>query len=844
MVMASRQPFVAISFVCATLAGACSSGDSNPDDDAEPADTTGGSGDGGDGSDAMPRDGAGDGSFDGSGDGDGGTDGFVAPPGPAMGTNLSGMEWAAPGLRYGQSTLPNLNFTVPRRADVKYLAANGYTKNRLPIQWELLQPMLHDTVASAAAKAAIGEPGALHAAYASYITDVLDAHAAVGTKAIIDCHNYCRYQDFKFQSDGSVSGLVVPSNPLLRPYTSDGSQVQVRICALAPGATLKPANLDDFWTRVAKKWKDHPGFGGYGLMNEPHELPAPGATVSSGGAEDLTIWPTFAQSAIKAIRAVDPTNPIYVAGNEWSSAMSIGTKNPGFPLEGSNLVYEVHMYLDASSSGYAFDFDTEVAKKYSAGLGSVPIDLDTGVNRLKIATAWAKAKGVKMALTEIGMPIDDPRWQTMFGRAVDHAVGEGLEVYSWMGGSHWPIHNYALNQAPGWHQNKTLEPSVSGPLKAARHVAKATIYDDGPGYALSGAPLTITVYARGYLESPVTLTVTSSKGGTLSKSKLTLPAGANGQDTYTFAPGANDVATLSYVSDAPVGGQTPPPRKVYSLSDPVVYASTNLSDAAMAIIAKYGAAKWVMADGYTDYMQGAPATEGQTLRAISDSGYGSSVGNAMEMLNWINEGTSAPGTMALPILRTSGGKKYSDHRASDTWGFWCKKAAPIAGVQENPRNRVLYDLEDAHFTIAAVSVPRGSNSGVVFQASKAEETYTSELAFADSKPQARWIDATGKSVALTSPTPLVAGTPSVVAMTSTPGAQTLRVNAVEVGRSGATFSRSALNQMLIGWGFLSYYPREGFGGDVYSIITGKGAPTTSELKVLERYLASTAGVSL
>ena len=57
-----------------------------------------------------------------------------------MGTNLSGMEWAKPGLRYGSSTLPNLNFTVARRADVAYLAANGFTKNRLPIQWELLQP--------------------------------------------------------------------------------------------------------------------------------------------------------------------------------------------------------------------------------------------------------------------------------------------------------------------------------------------------------------------------------------------------------------------------------------------------------------------------------------------------------------------------------------------------------------------------------------------------------------------------------------------------------------------------------------------------------------------------------
>ena len=49
--------------------------------------------------------------------------------------------------------------------------------------------------------------------------------------------------------------------------------------------------------------------------------------------------------------------------------------------------------------------------------------------------------------------------------------------------------------------------------------------------------------------------------------------------------------------------------------------------------------------------------------------------------------------------------------------------------------------------------------------------------------------------------------------------------------------------MLIGWGYLSYYPRAGFGGQVYAVIAGKGAPTADELNVLERYLASVAGLT-
>jgi endoglucanase len=763
---------------------------------------------------------------------------------PAMGTNLSGMEWAKSGLRANTSSAPNLHFTVPRKADVAYLAGCGFMKNRLPIQWELLQPMLHDTVANAAAKTAIGNPGAFHAGYEAFITGVLDAHAAAGTRCIIDNHNYGRYQDFRFQADGSVIGLTVPPSPL-RPYTTDAVQIQSRIFSLAPGATLKVSNFTDFWTRAATKWKSHPGFGGYGLMNEPHDMPKPGGVIASNeeavkGGEDLTIWPTFAQAAIQAIRAVDPVNPIYVAGNQYDSAMSIGTKNPGFPLAGTNLIYEVHMYLDAFSNGAFFDYDTEVAKNYSAGFGSGPIKASTGADRLKIAVDWATAKGVKLALTEVGMPVDDPRWEAMFAQAVVYAAQSGCEVYTWMGGSHWPIRNYAINHVPGWHQNKTLEPSVSGVLKAAAGIVQGTLFDDGPGYALAGTPLTITVYARGNLAQPVVLAVTSSKGGTLSKSSLTIPAGANGQDSFTYTPAANQITTLTYTGAA----QVPPPRKVFSLADPVAYAATSLADAALAIIAKYGACKWELADGYTDYLLGAPAAAGQVVRAVSDSGYGSSPGNAMEMINWINKDSGAAGSMSLPVMRVTNGKKNSDHAVPESFGFWCKKSSRIAGVQANPRNRVPYNLEDAHFAIAALSVPVQTNTGVVFQASKTEDLQTSELGITNGQPRARWVDNKGQTIQLLAPAKLAANTPAVLALTSVGGAQKLRLNSAEVGSAAATFAPSPFSQMLMGCGYVSYYPREGFRGNLYAVIAGKGTPTVAELAVLEKYLASVAGVTL
>ena len=753
-----------------------------------------------------------------------------------MGTNLSGLEWAAPGLRHSLSSGPNIHFTVPRKADVAYLASCGFTKNRLPVQWELLQPMLPGTPANPAARKLIGEPGGFHAGYAAYVTGLLDAHAASGMRCIIDLHNYARYRDFKYQADGSVIGLKAAPEPGLRPYTLDKAQLQTRIFALAEGASLSPAQFADFWRRAASLWGGHPGLGGYGLMNEPHELPERGSiTESKRDREDLSILPVFMQAAVDAIRAIDTATPIYVGGNHWSSAGSLATKNPGYPLLGTGLIYEVHSYLDRRSTGAAFDWDTEASVKKTAGYQAPPITSTTGRDRIKEAIDWAKAKDVKLALGEIGMPVDDPRWAESFKNTIDLALQNSVEVYSWLGGNHWPIRSHPLSHAPGWHQNKTLEPLVSGVMKASAGIAQAALFDDGPGHAAGGQSVTITVYARGSLARPVRLSVNLKGKGQLSKAQLTIPAGPNGQDSFSFTPADNQVAVISYSSDSQPSVAVPPPRKVFSLSDPVAHAATSPADAALAIIARYRACKWDLADGYTDYLLGAPAKNGQPVRAVSDSGYGSSPGNAMEMINWINNEGPSPGGLAPPLLRLAGGRKSSVHEAG-TSGLWCKKSAPEAGVRPHPQSRAPYNIEDAHFAIVAVSVSSQHSNGLVFQASQAEENHATELGLANSQPVVRWIDARGRKVELTSPDRLALNKVSSLGFTSAPGEQTLRVNSALVGTAGATFASGVFSQLLLGWGFRSYYPQDGFTGSIYAAITGKGAPSSEEMAVLERYL--------
>ncbi|WP_427914633.1 glycoside hydrolase family 5 protein [Ramlibacter sp. MMS24-I3-19] len=758
------------------------------------------------------------------------------PPVATLGTNLSGLEWAS-NIRRSADTRPNLDYTVPRAADVRWLAANGFGKNRLPIMWELLQPVLVDTPANAQVRALLGEPGALNETQAHFIQGVLDAHAQVGARCILDLHNYCRYIDFRYQADGSVIGLTAPPDPSLQAYTTDGSQVFTRIFATAPGTTLSQRAFTDFWTRVAQRWKDHPGFGGYGLMNEPHDMPRPGQTAGSDntGGEDLSIWPAYARAAVAAIRAVDPQGPIYVAGNDWGGAMNIGPEfNPEWPLAGSDLVYEVHSYVDAFNNGNGFDWDLEVAKNYTAGFGVGPVTLDTGLNRMRIATDWAHAHGTRIALTETGMPFDDAHWIEAFRRMAAFTWQNGWEIQSWVGGSHWLARSHGINHVPGWHQNRTLEPLVGGVLKSVAGIDRATLFDDGGGWSADGAPVTITVYARGNLANAVTLTVSADNGGTFSKQTLVIPAGANGEDSFTFAPPAGSVSTLRYAGAA----QVPPPRKVYALADPVAYAATNLEDAARAILARYAGPLWNMADGYTDYLLGRPAADRDPLRAVSDSGYGSSDGNAMEMLNWMNQEQPGMGPLQPPLMRTAP-RPHLDLTADGATGLWCKKVV-AAGTDPNARNRLPYGVADPHFAVAAIGLPAAGTSGTVFQATVAGDPSHAELAVVNGQAQARWADAGGGSLVLQGPQ-LAAGAVSVVSLASGPGTQQLRVNSAVAASGARTFGAAPFADMLVGWGDPLSGAAATFRGHVYAVATGRGAPSAAELAVLERYLASLAG---
>ena len=409
----------------------------------------------------------------------------------------------------------------------------------------------------------------------------------------------------------------------------------------------------------------------------------------------------------------------------------------------------------------------------------------------------------------------------MFKRVMALALQEGAEIYSWVG--HRPaVASTAVAAAP-----------------ARTEVAGVRLYDEGPSFC-DGMAITLTVYASGRLAQPVTVDVSCSPGGRLSRTRLTLPAGEDSSATFCFTPPADGIATLHYSAS---GVEVPPPRRVYSLRDPVGHAAHALDEAAQALLARYGASHWNMADARADAALRQRAAEGQVLRAVADSGFGGTRGNAMEMRNWIREDSALEGARVPPVMRQVQGRWCADHSAPHCWGFWCRSAAPQPGALTPPRRGGPYHLREAHFPLVAPAVPAGGRDGVAFQASQAEEGHVSELALAGGCPQARWRDAEGREVVLTSAMPLVPGSLAVLSLSSQPGRQRLRVDGREVGAAAERFGGGNFAQMLIGWGFRNYVPDPGFEGQVFAVITGKGAPQDSELALLERYLAERAGIA-
>jgi hypothetical protein len=202
-------------------------------------------------------------------------------------------------------------YRYPSRGSLLWLRHRGIRSVRVALEWERLQPT---------------PGGPLVAAEVQRLRQVLDA----GLPVVLDLHSYGR-------------------------FTAAGPRV------LLLGSPQLPAErLADLWRRLAHAVAGSPSLAGYGLMNEPHDLP--------GGAAG---WERASQLAVSAIRAVDRRTPVLVAGYSSSGAATWSRNHPRPWITGGGpLLYEAHQYFDRDGSGrYAAGWSDELAYAEHEGYG-------------------------------------------------------------------------------------------------------------------------------------------------------------------------------------------------------------------------------------------------------------------------------------------------------------------------------------------------------------------------------------------------------------------------------------------------------------------------------------------
>lgn len=297
----------------------------------------------------------------------------------------------------------NKNYTYADESYYKRHSELGFKLVRLGFLWERIQPKLGTE---------------LNAAELARIKQSLDYAQKYGIKVILDMHNYYRYY-----------GKLINSPEVPR------------------------AQFSATWSRIAQQLSKHPALYGYGLMNEPY---------NTGNG----LWPTTALEAAKAIRTIDSSKWIMVAGDSFSNAslwQSINTQlinDPWMRDPKNNLVFEAHQYLDKNHSG------TYVSRTET-------FDPMIGVNRVKPWVEWLKKHNLRGYLGEHGISDYSPSAVVAMDNMLAYLQQNCIPSTYWAAGPWWGDNHMALDVTPS-------KPRPQLPTLQKHAAAKNTCSTIGP----------------------------------------------------------------------------------------------------------------------------------------------------------------------------------------------------------------------------------------------------------------------------------------------------------------------------------------------------------------------------
>jgi endoglycosylceramidase len=287
--------------------------------------------------------------------------------------------------------------------DAAFLAANGFNAVRVGVIWSDLEP----------------EPGQFNSAYLASIEQTVQTLGSHGIYSIIDFHQDAYNTafggegapDWATETNGATNiSLPFPYNEFFDPAEGQAWD-SFWSNADAPNGIGLEDNYSQMLEYVANAFNGNSNVAGFELMNEP----SPGSSTflstlfGSPFFDSQQLTPFYDQGA-DAIRAVDPTTPIFFEPNVLSNA---GVPTDLGTVDATNTVLSFHDYCE-------FDLGS---------LGCIP-SVSAIVGN---AEAYAEAHDIPAFMTEFGATSDQTAIAAPMQGADQNLIGWTEWAYSSQG---------------------------------------------------------------------------------------------------------------------------------------------------------------------------------------------------------------------------------------------------------------------------------------------------------------------------------------------------------------------------------------------------------------------------
>jgi endoglycosylceramidase len=286
--------------------------------------------------------------------------------------------------------------------DAAFLAANGFNAVRVGIIWSDLEP----------------EPGVFDAAYLNSVEQTVQTLGSHGIYSIIDFHQDAYSSafggegapDWAVQTDGAANpSLPFPYNEFFNPAESQAWDSFWGNADASNGIGLED-NYSQMLEYVATAFNGNPDVAGFELMNEPSPGSETLGTLLGSPSFDAQELNPFYDQGADAIRAADPSTPIFYEPNVL---FGTGVPTQLGTVDATGTVFSFHDYCE-------FDLGS---------LGCIPNVGNIADNALK----YAQAQGIPAFMTEFGASSDQTSIGASMNAADQHLIGWTEWAYSSQG---------------------------------------------------------------------------------------------------------------------------------------------------------------------------------------------------------------------------------------------------------------------------------------------------------------------------------------------------------------------------------------------------------------------------